>query len=268
MLIVTVVVAAAALLVGIALQRVLRRRESTADDAGLSVKDLVGPVQTLTVLILAFVLATAASSYGKAEEAVRSEANAVDKLAEVTDYVPAAAQRSRLLGDIVCYTRAVRHFEWPAMADGTDSAVPSVWSTDLRRVFKEVGTDQPAFGMLVSADDDRSRARQARLSEATASVPPAVYWFMLLLLAVTIVSLALCIPRRNNRPQIAALAVATVLLTATLALVHDTERPFGGLVGVDATAITDVQRQATRDYQADNPDGTLPCTTDGDKTDS
>lgn len=268
MLIVTFVVAVVALLVGIALQHVLRRRESAADDVGLSVKDLVGPVQTLTVLILAFVLATAASSYGKAEEAVRSEANAVDKLSEVTDYVPDAAQRSRLLADIVCYTRAVRHFEWPAMADGTSSSVPSVWSTDLRRTFKEVGTDQPAFGMLVSADDDRSQSRQTRLSEATASVPPAVYWFMLLLLAVTIVSLALCIPRRNNRPQIAALAVATVLLTATLALVHDTERPFGGLVSVDATAISDVQRQATRDFRAGDADGALPCTTDGNEISS
>ncbi|MGC0327275.1 sarcosine oxidase [Streptomyces sp. SAI-170] len=39
------------------------------DETGMAVKDLVGPLSTLTVLLLAFVLDTATGSYGKAEVA-------------------------------------------------------------------------------------------------------------------------------------------------------------------------------------------------------
>ncbi|MEU2791742.1 hypothetical protein [Streptomyces sp. NPDC007100] len=88
------------------------------------------------MLILAFVLATAATSYHNAQEAVHTEANAVDHFVEVADFFPQRraappdADRRGLL------TRAVRHFEWPAMSHGEDSTVPSAWTTDLRTVFK------------------------------------------------------------------------------------------------------------------------------------
>ncbi|OKH99801.1 hypothetical protein A6A06_22280 [Streptomyces sp. CB02923] len=264
-MIVTIVVAVIALLLGMIAHHFLRRRDSDADDSGLSVQDLISPVQTLTVLILAFILATAATSYHKAQEAVHSEANAVDHLVEVADFVPDAAQRRRVQADVVCYTRAVRHFEWPAMSHGEDSAVPSAWTTDLRTVFKDIGPGQGTFGMLVAADDSRAKARQTRLAESTPAVPWAVYWFMLVLLAITIMSLCLCIPRRNNRPQLATLAMVTALLTATLLLVHDAERPFGGAISVGSAAITDVEQQATRAFDSGHTGAELPCDSHGHK---
>ncbi|MEV5599504.1 hypothetical protein [Streptomyces sp. NPDC052496] len=262
---VTIVVAVIALILGLIAHHFLRRRDDEADDEGLSVKDLLGPVQTLTVLILAFVLATAAGSYNRAEEAVHSEANAADHLAETAEYLPDAAQRRRVQADVICYTRAVRHYEWPTMADGHSSSVPSVWTADLRAAFKDIGPDKSAFGMLVGADDSRAKARQARLTESTAAVPPAVYWFMLVLLSITVISLSLCIPRRRNRPQLAALAMATALLTATLLLVHDAERPFGGAISVGSTAISDVEHQTARDFHTDAPGASLPCDDRGHK---
>ncbi|WP_030018835.1 DUF4239 domain-containing protein [Streptomyces monomycini] len=267
-MLVTIVVAVVALILGLIAHHFLRRHDSEADDVGLSVKELISPVQTLTVLILAFVLATAAGSYNRAEEAVHSEANAADHLAETAEFLPDAAQRHRVQADVVCYTRAVHHYEWPAMNDGHPAAEPSVWTADLRSAFKDIGTDQGAFGMLVGADDNRAKARQARLTESTAAVPAAIYWFMLVLLSITVISLCLCIPRRRNQPQLATLAMATALLTATLLLVHDAERPFGGAISVDATAITDVEQQATRDFHADAPGAALPCDDRGHKKDS
>ncbi|MEU4203788.1 hypothetical protein [Streptomyces sp. NPDC045470] len=262
---VTLVVAVVALILGLIAHHFLRRNDSEADDEGLSVKDLLSPVQTLTVLILAFVLATAAGSYNRAEEAAHNEANAADHLAETADYLHDATQRHRVQADVVCYTRAVHHFEWPTMAHGRNAPEPSVWTADLRSAFKDIGTDQSAFGMLVSADDTRAKARQARLTESTAAVPAVIYWFMLVLLSITVISLCLCIPRRRNRPQLATLAVATALLTATLLLVHDAERPFGGAIAVSPTAITDVEHQAARDFRADAPGTDLPCDADGRK---
>ncbi|MFF1717026.1 hypothetical protein [Streptomyces sp. NPDC058268] len=103
------------------------RLVSEDDDAGMAVKDLVGPLLTLTVLLLAFVLVTANGSYGKAEVAS------------------------------VCYARAVRAQEWPAMADGEGSGAPSVWSTDFRwranrssECWSPPTTDAPTSGINAS----------------------------------------------------------------------------------------------------------------------
>ncbi|MFH8295435.1 hypothetical protein [Streptomyces sp. NPDC018059] len=260
-----IVVAVLALLAGLAANRFLRPRlVSEDDDAGMCVKDLVGPLLTLTVLLLAFVLVTANGSYGKAEVAARGEARAVDQLVEAAEYAP-AAQKATIQADAVCYARAVRTREWPAMADGDGSPAPSVWSTDLRRVFREV-EGKPVFGMLVAADNKRSEEREERLTQATASIPSAILWFLLATLVITVMALGTCIPRRNNRGQIITLTVITALLTATLCIIRDVDRPFGGIIDIKPTPITDVEHQAERDFLAHHTAADLPCDRNGNRT--
>ncbi|QCX74189.1 hypothetical protein C9F11_02430 [Streptomyces sp. YIM 121038] len=263
-MVLVIVVAVLALLAGLLANRHLRPRLITADDnEGMAVKDLVGPLLTLTVLLLAFVLVTASGSYGKAEVASRGEARALDQLVETAEYAP-AAQRARVQADAVCYARAVRHQEWPAMADGKGSAAPSVWSTDFRRAFGEV-QGKPVFGMLVAADSKRSEEREERLTQATASIPSAIFWFLLATLTLTVVALGICLPRRNNRGQLITLALITALLTTTLCIIRDVDRPFGGIIDVEPTAISEAERQADRDFLINHTAAELPCDTDGDR---
>lgn len=220
----------------------------------MAVKDLVGPLLTLTVLLLAFVLVTASGSYGKAEVASRGEARALDQLTEIAEYTP-VSERERIQADAVCYARAVRAQEWPAMADdGSGSAAPSVWSTDLRHSFRDV-EGKPVFGMLIAADNKRADEREERLTQATASIPSAIFWFLLATLTITVVALAVCLPRRNNRGQLIVLTVITALLTTTLCIIRDVDRPFGGVINVEPTAISEVERQATRDFLAHHQAG-------------
>ncbi|MGW0534755.1 bestrophin-like domain [Streptomyces sp. NPDC003032] len=258
-----IVVAVLALCAGLAVNRFLRPRLMSDDDTGMAVKDLVGPLLTLTVLLLAFLLVTASGSYGKAEVAARGEARALDQLTEIAEYAP-ATERERVQADTVCYARAVRTQEWPAMADGNGSAAPTTWSTDLRRSFRAL-EGKPLFGMLIGADNKRSDEREERLTQATASIPSAILWFLLATLTITVMALAVCIPRRNNRGQIIVLTVITALLTATLCIIRDVDRPFGGIVNVDPTAITEVERQATRDFLANHQAAELPCDDTGNR---
>ncbi|MFF0744911.1 hypothetical protein ACFYVL_31355 [Streptomyces sp. NPDC004111] len=261
-MVVVIVVAVLALLAGLAANRYLRPRIITADDSeGMAVKDLVAPLLTLTILLLAFVLVTASGSYGKAEVAARGEARALDQLVETAEYAP-AAQRGRIQADAVCYARAVRSREWPAMAEGKGSTAPSVWSTDFRRAFAEVqGT--PVFGMLVGADHKRSDEREERLTQATPSIPGAIFWFLLATLTLTVMALGVCLPRRNNRGQLITLALITALLTTTLCIIRDVDRPFGGVTAVQPTAITEIGRQADRDFLANHSASELPCDAEG-----
>ncbi|MDX2544088.1 hypothetical protein ACOT81_20945 [Streptomyces sp. WI04-05B] len=257
-MVLVIVVAVLALLAGLAANRFLRPLLlSEDDDAGMAVKDLVGPLLTLTVLLLAFVLVTANGSYGKAEVASRGEARAVDQLVEAAEYAP-EAQRAEIQADAVCYARAVRDREWPAMADGNGSPAPSVWSTDFRRVFREV-QGKPVFGMLVAADNKRSEEREERLTQATASIPSTILWFLLATLVITVMALGICLPRRNNRGQILTLIVITALLTTTLCIIRDVDRPFGGIIDVQPTAITEAERQANRDFLTHHTAAELPC---------
>lgn len=261
-MILIIIVAALALLAGLAANRYLRPRLVTDDDdAGMAVKDLVGPLLTLTVLLLAFVLVTANGSYGKAEVASRGEARATDQLVETAEYGP-AAQRARIQAGAVCYARAVRTQEWPAMADGQGSRAPSVWSTDFRHTFRDL-EGKPVFGMLVAADHKRSDEREERLTQATASIPGAIFWFLLATLTVTVMALGICLPRRKNRGQLITLTVITALLTTTLCIIRDVDRPFGGIVDVKPTAMIEVERQATRDFLAHHPAAALPCDDQG-----
>ncbi|MFD8210263.1 hypothetical protein ACFV2S_28135 [Streptomyces sp. NPDC059695] len=83
-----------------------------------SAKDLVGPLPTLTVLLLAFVLVTANGSYG----------------------------RSRIQADAVCYARAVRTQEWPAMADGEGPGRDHRPPDPTLRIVRDV--DRPFDGLI------------------------------------------------------------------------------------------------------------------------
>ncbi|MEV7416312.1 hypothetical protein [Streptomyces sp. NPDC089919] len=263
-MVLVIVVAVVALLAGLAANRYLRPRLLTEDDGtGMAVKDLVGPLLTMTVLLLSFVLVTANGSYGKAEVASRGEARALDQLVESAEYAP-AAQRGRVQSDAVCYARAVRTQEWPAMADGHGSPAPSVWSADFRQTFQDL-QGQPAFGMLVAADNKRSDERDERLTQASPSIPGAIFWFLLATLVITVMALGICLPRTHNRGQLITLTVITALLTTMLIIIRDVDRPFDGIIVVDSTAITEVERQATRDFLANHPASELPCDERGNR---
>ncbi|MFE2009048.1 hypothetical protein [Streptomyces sp. NPDC059491] len=150
------------------------------------------------------------------------------------------------------------------MADGEGSPAPSVWSTGFRQTFESLA-GQPVFGMLVAADNKRSDEREERLTQATASIPAAILWFLLITLIITVVALGVCLPRRKNRGQILTLVVITALLTTALCIIRDVDRPFGGIIDVEPTAISEAERQAARDFTANHPAAELPCDDQGNR---
>lgn len=150
------------------------------------------------------------------------------------------------------------------MADGHGSPAPSVWSTQFRQTFRGL-EGKPVFGMLIAADNKRSDEREERLTQATASIPSAILWFLLATLAITVIALGICIPRRNNRGQLITLVVITALLTTTLCIIRDVDRPFGGIINVKPTAIADAEHQGTRDFTANHPAAELPCDDNGNR---
>ncbi|MGH3761627.1 hypothetical protein [Actinophytocola sp.] len=253
-----------ALVVGLFGNRLLRRRES--DDA-LSVTDLISPLETLAVLILAFVLVGAAESYSEAEDAAATEAATVDHLFETADYAP-ASYREPLQAATVCYARSVNHYSWPAMVDGTDSSVPSTWTTEMRKHFKQmaVNDDGTVFEVLVNTDRDRSEARQTRVSESTPAIPDIVYWFMAITLAITVAGYAYSVRLRDGKVHLLAMAVITALFVGSLLLIRDVDTPYSGPIRIDPSHMDYTEQDVSEDFTAEYGPNRLPCDEHGDRT--
>lgn len=252
----------AGLAFGLLANRLLRPRSSGDDrDAGHALNELMTPLETLAVLLLAFVLVVAAQSFDAAERAAQEEARAVDSLYEVASYAPEPQQRE-LQSSIICYIRAVRSLEWPIMTRGEISAVADGWTDGFTDIFAELQSE-PYFRLLVRADQERSSARSARLVHAQPSVPTYVYWFMALVLAVTVFGFAFTIPRRRAVFHVATLVVLAGLFATSLVLIRDVDRPFTGLVRVNSRALATVQRHVTELYVETYGALRLPCDQQG-----
>jgi hypothetical protein len=260
-----------ALLAGLLCNRFLRRR--AGDDDAPSLTDLVSPLETLAVLILAFVLVGAADSYGQAEDAASEEAATVDHLFETAEYAPVQF-RKPLQAATVCYARAVHHYSWPAMQDGTDSTVPSIWSTEIRRSFTQLaaGTgstmDDTVFGILVDTDNERSNARQSRINESTPAIPDIVYWFMALTLAITVAGYAYSVRLRKGCAHVVGVAVITLLFVGSLLLIADVDSPFSGEIRIEPTSMEYTEQDIDEDFAAAYGPDQLPCDGSGNRLQS
>ncbi|GAB3439316.1 bestrophin-like domain [Actinophytocola sediminis] len=252
-----------ALVAGLLGNRLLRRRDN--DDCP-SVTDLVSPLETLAVLVLAFVLVGAAESYSGAEDAAAREASTIDHMFETADYAP-AEYREPLQAVTVCYAKAVRHHSWPAMAGGGESSAPSVWTTQLRTYLKQMAaTDQGSvFEILVNTDRDRSEARQSRVSESTPAIPEIVYWFMALTLALTVAGYAYSIRLRESQVHIFAVAVLTALFVASMLLIRDVDTPFAGPISIGPTEMTFTEADISEDFAEEYGSDRLPCDEHGNR---
>lgn len=266
--VITIAAMAAALAIGLAANHYQRRRASgDADEEKAPVSDLISPLETLAVLLVAFVIVVAAESFGAAGQAVGAEAHRVDQLYEVADYAP-QPQRERIQGDAVCYARAILAYEWPQMdSSGEKAPEVSVWSSDFRRHFKELArADDGTLALLVDADDQRSVARQTRLAEAAPAIPPVVYWFMVVALAATIGAFAFGLPSNRGPSHIALLLVLAALFTGSLLLIADIDRPFSGQIHISASTMEETAADIAEDFTHDHPDHPLPCDLQGRRT--
>ncbi|WP_053720694.1 bestrophin-like domain [Saccharothrix sp. NRRL B-16348] len=261
----TIAVAVGALALGLFFNWLLkRRRHLEPGGEPITNSDLTSPMETLAVLLLAFVMVVAAESYSAADEAVRSEAVVVEHLFEFAEFAPEPAART-LQGATVCYTRAVLTHEWSYMEQGTGlSPVPSIWSARFREVLRELGAADPLFETLVNADERRSEARMERIAQSAPAIPEILYWFMVLSLAVTVAAFAFNLPAHRRGVEITTLVVLTVLFTLCLMLIRDVDRPFAGVISVSDGSLRSTEEYITEGYTTRYGEDSVPCEGTGD----
>lgn len=251
----------AAILLGMAASRFARRRHP--DDADPAVPEALGHAISLAVLFLAFVLVENSQSFSRARAAANAEADTVDHMFEVAGYGPQPF-RQEIQGTLVCYARAIRTYEWTEAENGEFAPDVSVWSNGLRAPLGGlVEKNSTLFEMLTDADKERATQHQNRVLEAGGTTPGPVYGLMVVILMVAVMGFAASLPKTNLRLHLAALAVLSILLTATLLLIMDLERPFSGLTKIKPEAMSLISRELESEYSEAFGASHLPCDNTG-----
>lgn len=269
-LVIIVVVVAGAL--GLLAQRRLATRggtESQDSAEGIPLTDLLAPVRILVALVLAFVLVQTFSSYEDAGDAANDEASAVSAEAVAAALLPAPTGPD-LVGLLRCYARAVAGPGWASLEDNRHTS--SISSDADARVAAAIARAQQAgisptlMAEVVADERARVAARRVRLAEAAPSVPAIVTALLIGCVAITVASTAAFAGRRI-RPSLrwTLLGITTLIFTASLLVILDLDRPFGGVARVEPTAMRAVEEQiGTTSSGADPPCDPSGAPLDGD----
>ena len=225
---------------------------------------------TAFAVLIAFVVLEAYDSYNDAKSGAETEAEAVLQLSRTADAFEPQDQQ-HLEGVLVCYGRAVIHRGWPTMQEQEEgSLVVNDWGTRFREEALRVGIRSPihqaSFRQLLTEQDRRIEGRRARLAEAVRTVPPPL-WFVLLLGAVLTIGWVILSSGRHGSFLVQATVVTSVaaMVTSALLLVLFLDHPFADEPG----SIRPIEMEHTLETIAHEEEGqgvevTPPCTPEGD----
>jgi hypothetical protein len=224
---------------------------------GLQIKEIAGPLASLAVLLLAFVLVQSFSSWSSAGRAEASEATATLLLFREADLIDNPRSRQDVRNQVVCYATSVIEQDWPAMREAQVSNVPAYWATSIRRTaIRQVrsGADETAGTAIIARDAEQVTARQERLSEALTSVPPVMYFLLLAAVAVALLIVGV-VTAKGVSAVVHAIVVgaAAVVFAGTLLMIGDLDQPYDGITGRDPTRTAFVLDQMKEDVTGDRP---------------
>lgn len=251
---VIVVILVAANVAAMVVMMTLRRRMPAAShfrDSQLAAGALA-VTGTIFAVLVGFVFLLAFQSYQAARSSSQDEAVAAVGLFHVAEQLP-DAERDRLQGDLICYSRSVAQVEWPAMADQRSSPLVEDWASQAAQDFERArlggsvasGAEQSWF----TATDNLQRGRRGRLAEASNFIPAAI-WLLLIAGGLVVVGYVfLFADRREGRlPQWAMITAVTTAVTASLLMVGYLNLPYGNHEGaIEPSGMRDVLQTMERE---------------------
>lgn len=173
-------------------------------------------------VIVGFSIVFLFGTFADARQATGDEATSIGTAFEEARLFPEDA--TTIQHALICYSRAVPEFEWPAMRDG-DSA-PEVDDAFRDLVLSLDGSDEPTDGTfqpaaatnLVVQIGNISTARETRLVAAETRVPP-LYWGLLLGGGLFVVGLVFVVSLQAPPYAQATLVGLSAAFTAVMLLI-------------------------------------------------
>jgi len=187
-------------------------------------------------ILLAFVVFVVWTGYQSASDAVANEADQLVDLLRLSHGFPAELHAAIHRG-LRQYTNSVIGDEWPAMREGGSSPKTEAEIEALWQVYVRAAAGGEAGGPLLSESLDRmarlADARRARLGKSASGIPPLL-WVLLFGGGLVMILFTYFFGIRNVRAQMLMTAALASQIAFVLFLVAAIDRPFDGLMQIDA----------------------------------
>ena len=224
--------------VAIGVMLLVRRRAPKGSyfEDGDRAAGVFGVLATGFAVLLGFVVFLAFQSFDTSRSGAVDEAEIITEQFETAQLMPPAV-RGRLSGELVCYSRAVVHQEWPQLEAGTLANGHNPWGIamfrTLRTAVPTTAVEQAAYGKWLDQRTDRESARADR-THGGEGVIPTPLWIVLLLSAAIIFVFMLFFADSAERWVVQATMMGSVaiVITSTLLLLWFLDHPYrrrGGL---------------------------------------
>jgi hypothetical protein len=196
-------------------------------------------VGVLYAVLLAFAVIVVWEKFNEAEEQIAVEAGAAVTLYRLAEGM-GGAQGEALHDAITGYLESTVADDWPAMAEGRESATTT---GALNLVYAELLRFQPAddrarvvMGEVLYQLDQVTQARRARLALASGIVP-GILWGVLFLGAGLTIGFTFFFGTENLRAQALMTGALALLIFSGLLIIVAIDRPFSGTVKVHPEAL-------------------------------
>jgi hypothetical protein len=192
-------------------------------------------------LLLGLLVAFGATHYSDVRHQAQDEANAFVALWDtVAVYPPRVRNPAR--HDVLCYMRAIRDNDWPAMERGRRLQSPraGVFGDRLRaaivRLPQDTKPQESAYGRAQTIVTDADKARQQLLFFTEAEIP-AVLWVVIFVGAFLLFLLIAMHYAGRPAGRVVALGSVATLLTVVVAVLSLLDQPYSAGAQVGPTGL-------------------------------
>jgi hypothetical protein len=214
---------------------------------------IYGALSVTFGVIIGFSAYLVLNKYTTSQTTVTNEAGGVRALHHLAGQFP-EPQRAQIQDLTESYARAVVDEEWPLMEYGQSSpraATLDQQLTDSVNGFRpSTSAEQALYSQALQRMYDLNQGRTLRLLYASTGLPP-ILWFVLGVLAVTILFFTFLLGMEDTRLHILAVAALTAGLTFTMFTTIILDHPFGGPLRVSSNAFEVVLTEIEGDSQSE-----------------
>ena len=219
-------------------------------------------------LLMSFTFAAAFSQYTNAQAAVREEASAILQMYRATSFIAEPLQ-TELRNDLLCYATLVSTQEWDELSRGKidlTGPVPQTMIAMDNAISTPEGQKLAGSGLSIweTGNTNLATAREQRFAVVDWSVPPIIYFVLIVGSLLTLASLLAYADRTKPGWGHAALIIGPIFVAvAALVVIVFLDSPFIQTPGaVTPEAIEQTIDYIQQDLQSRGLSSTPTCPTD------
>jgi len=239
-----------AILITIVVERLMRgvTAPGPKESIGATAATVLNAVTVVYAILLGFVIVDEYGQFNDAQQQVGNKASSLVAIVENANAFP-PHEDDEITRAVLRYTRDLVDRGIPRLAE--DATYDPKTSHALHALYRTVQSIEPtsraeqaAYQAIVGSLDEVLGTRSELRESARASIPPSLF-FVLVLLGVLTMATAAVLDTRHRRSHLVILSILAIAVGANLALVVGLDYPFKGTIEVTDTPLVEILEDPT-----------------------